>query len=247
MPHSALRPWRLVIPVKGGTGAKTRLRPPHGVSRAALAEAMARDSAAAAAQRMPSGLVFVVAGDARVAEWAAELGAVVVADPGKGLNAAVAAGIARAARPTPGDLDSGDRDSHDLDAGDLDVGGSDVGGRDVGCAVPVAVLLGDVPALRPGDLAAGLGAAAAYDLAFVPDADGTGTVLLTALDADRLRPRFGAGSARRHEEGGHRRLDLPLPRLRTDVDDAGSLARAAALGLGPRTAALLAGARRPTG
>jgi 2-phospho-L-lactate guanylyltransferase len=203
---------------------------------------MARDSAAAAAQRMPSGLVFVVAGDARVAEWAAELGAVVVADPGNGLNAAVAAGIARAARPTPEDLDSGHRDSHDLDAGDLDAEG-----LDAGSPVPVAVLLGDVPALRPGDLAAGLGAAAAYDLAFVPDADGTGTVLLTALDAGRLRPRFGAGSARRHEDGGHRRLDLPLPRLRTDVDDAGSLARAAALGLGPRTAALLAGARRPTG
>lgn len=242
MPHSALRPWRLVIPVKGGTGAKTRLRPPHGVSRAALAEAMARDSAAAAAQRMPSGQVFVVAGDARVAEWAAELGAVVVADPGKGLNAAVAAGIARAARPTPED-----RDSRHLDAGDLEAGDLDGGSLEGDDAVPVAVLLGDVPALRPSDLAAGLGAAAAYDLAFVPDADGTGTVLLTALDARALRPRFGAGSARLHEDGGHHRLDLPLPRLRTDVDDAGSLARAVALGLGPRTAALLAGARRPTG
>lgn len=191
---------------------------------------------------MPSGQVFVVAGDARVAGWAAELGAVVVADPGEGLNAAVAAGIARAARPTPGDLESGHLDTGDRDAGDLDAGC-----RGAGSAVPVAVLLGDLPALRPDDLAAGLAAAAAYDLAFVPDADGTGTVLLTALDAGALRPRFGAGSARRHEEGGHRRLDLPLPRLRTDVDDAGSLARAAALGLGPRTAALLADARRLTG
>jgi 2-phospho-L-lactate guanylyltransferase len=186
---------------------------------------------------MPSGQVFVVAGDERVAEWAAELGAVVVADPGGGLNAAVGAGITRAVssgaeEPGSGDPSSGDPSSEALSRAD---------------AVPVAVLLGDVPALRPADLAAGLGAAAAYDLAFVPDTEGTGTVLLTALDAGALRPQFGEGSARRHEEAGHARLDLPLPRLRTDVDDASSLARAAALGLGPRTAALLAGARRPTG
>lgn len=215
MPHSALGPWRLVIPVKGGAGAKSRLQPPQGVSRAALAEAMAQDSVAAAAQRMPSGQVFVVAGDGRVARWARGLGAVVVLDPGEGLNAAVAAGVSAATRPV----------AH----------------------VPVAVLLGDVPALRPADLAAGLGAAAAYDLAFVPDAEGTGTVLLTARGPRALNPRFGTDSARRHEDAGHRRLDVALPRLRTDVDDAASLARAAALGVGPRTAALLAGARRAAG
>lgn len=215
MPHSALGPWRLVIPVKGGAGAKSRLQPPQGVSRAALAEAMAQDSVAAAAQRMPSGQVFVVAGDGRVARWARGLGAVVVLDPGEGLNAAVAAGVSAATQPV----------AH----------------------VPVAVLLGDVPALRPADLAAGLGAAAAYDLAFVPDAEGTGTVLLTARGPRALNPRFGTDSARRHEDAGHRRLDVALPRLRTDVDDAASLARAAALGVGPRTAALLAGARRAAG
>jgi 2-phospho-L-lactate guanylyltransferase len=217
MPLTAAPDWRLVIPVKGTAAAKSRLRPPSGTTRVALAEAMAQDSTAAAAQGMPGVPVFVVAGDARVAEWAPMLGAHVVPDPGGGLNAAVTAGVAAA---------------HHAD------GPSPVG---------VAVLLADVPALRPGDLAAALGAATAYDLAFVPDADGSGTVLLTSLDGHSLHPSFGPGSASRHEQAGHHRLDLALPSLRTDVDDAAALARAAALGLGPRTAALLAWPRRATG
>ncbi len=248
MPHSALPPWRLVIPVKGGAGAKSRLQPPRGVSRATLAEAMARDSTAAAAQRMPLGQVFVVAGDDRVARWAAELGAIVVVDPGEGLNAAVAAGVSAAAHQALAGASAPDVANYRPGLWGTGRTAPGAKGRTpAGENVPVAVLLGDVPALRPGDLVAGLAAAAAYDLALVPDADGTGTVLLTALDAGALHPRFGAGSARRHEDAGHRRLDLALPRLRTDVDDAASLVRAAALGLGPRTAALLAGARHPAG
>lgn len=101
------------------------------------------------------------------------------------------------------------------------------------------MLLGDLPALRPEDLRAALAACARLDRAVVPDADGSGTVLLTGLGPGRLEPSFGPGSAARHEALGHVRLPLDLPRLRTDVDDAASLAAAVALGAGPRTLAAL--------
>ena len=67
---------------------------------------------------------------------------------------------------------------------------------------PAAVLLGDVPALRPPDLRAALVAGDACDRWFVPDAEGTGTVLLGARTAATVRPAFGSGSAGRHESGG---------------------------------------------
>ena len=99
-----------------------------------------------------------------------------------------------------------------------------------------AALLGDVPALRPHDLAAALEAALAAGDSFVPDATGDGTVLRCGRD---FVPRFGPDSAARHEADGAVRLELDLPHLRTDVDDATSLAAAYRLGLGPRTSALL--------
>jgi 2-phospho-L-lactate guanylyltransferase len=106
---------------------------------------------------------------------------------------------------------------------------------------PVAVLLADLPAVRPVDVATALEACAGYDAAFVPDAEGTGTVLLAATGPGLLHPEFGTGSAQRHA-GQAKRLDLDLPRLRRDVDVAQSLAEAAALGVGPRTAMVLAAA-----
>ena len=106
-------------------------------------------------------------------------------------------------------------------------------------AGPVAVLLLDLPALTAGDLGAALTSATAHPSAFVPDAEGTGTVLLTASAPGRLRPAFGGGSARRHEQLGAVRLDLDLPRLRRDVDTAAALDEALALGLGPSTRAVL--------
>ncbi len=103
----------------------------------------------------------------------------------------------------------------------------------------VAVLLGDLPALRPGDLTDALERCAAYERAFVPDADDTGTVLLTAGAGVALHPQFGPGSAARHAASAVR-LDLDLPHLRQDVDDVAALAAAAELGLGRHTAAVLA-------
>jgi 2-phospho-L-lactate guanylyltransferase len=210
MTASSAADWLLVVPVKGGAGAKSRLHPPVGVSRAALAAAMARDCLAACVAGMPPGRVFVVTADASVAAMAAGLGAVPVADPGDGLNAAVVAGI---------------RAAHES----------------AGSPAAIAALLGDLPALRPGDLTTALGAATAYPLAFVPDAHGTGTVLITATVGSVLAPRFGERSAQLHEAAGHRRLDLDLPRLRTDVDDDASLRAAITLGVGRWTAEVLLG------
>jgi 2-phospho-L-lactate guanylyltransferase len=105
--------------------------------------------------------------------------------------------------------------------------------------VPVAALTGDLPALRPAELAAGLSrAGAAGGRAFVPDASGTGTTLLTATSGAALRPRFGPGSAAAHASSGATPLLGPWPSLRRDVDTAADLAAAAALGLGAHTARL---------
>lgn len=102
---------------------------------------------------------------------------------------------------------------------------------------PVAVLLADVPALTPETLARALAACDEHDTAFVPDLEGTGTVLLAGHDAHRLRPAFGVSSADRHAAGGAVRLELDLPRLRRDVDTWSALQHALALGVGPATQA----------
>ena len=195
--------WHLVVPVKGGASAKSRLHPPVGVGREDLALALATDCLTACCAGMPPARVLVVTSDERVAQMAHGLGARVVDDPGAGLNAAVKAG----------------RDAALADGPNL----------------PVAVLLGDLPALGAEDLTAALGAAAAYPLALVPDAAGEGTVLLTALTGADLVPSFGTGSASRHHAAGHHRLELDLPRLRTDVDDDDDLQEALALGVGAAT------------
>lgn len=98
-------------------------------------------------------------------------------------------------------------------------------------SLPTAVLLGDLPALRPDELFAGLRACAATESALVPDHDGDGSVLVTHHDPQALAPAFGRGSAARHA----RRcavLPLQLPTLRHDVDDLDSLRVAVELGVG---------------
>ncbi|WP_249667493.1 2-phospho-L-lactate guanylyltransferase [Cellulomonas fengjieae] len=104
----------------------------------------------------------------------------------------------------------------------------------------VAVLLGDLPALRPADLADALDLASAHDRAMVADAEGTGTTLLTALPGLSIDPRFGAGSAAAHEHDGHVRLAVPpTSTLRRDVDVPDDLVEVERLGVGPATRAAL--------
>ncbi len=107
----------------------------------------------------------------------------------------------------------------------------------------VAALSSDLPALRPAELAAALERAGAHPRAFVADAAGTGTTLLTAVGVP-LEPRFGPDSAAAHQSGAVR-LDGDWPGLRRDVDTGADLTAAATLRLGRHTAAALSGAGEP--
>jgi 2-phospho-L-lactate/phosphoenolpyruvate guanylyltransferase len=103
----------------------------------------------------------------------------------------------------------------------------------------VAALSSDLPALRREELAAALTVAATTaPRCFVADAHGTGTTLLTAVGTE-LRPRFGSGSAQAHRASGARALTGTWPGLVRDVDTEADLRAALAVGVGPRTAALL--------
>ncbi|MFI7587792.1 2-phospho-L-lactate guanylyltransferase [Spongisporangium articulatum] len=194
------RTWTVILPLKGGPHAKSRLHAPTGLARAIALDCLTSVLAASTVAR-----VLVVTPDAGLGAEAVSLSAQVVEEPAHGgLNGAVAAGAAVAQGAT-------------------------------------AVLLGDLPALRPGDLDAALAACAAHPLAFVPDADGEGTVLLAGRRPDALVPRFGADSAAAHRAVGAVELALDLPGLRRDVDTPADLDAAARLGLGPRTREALAG------
>jgi 2-phospho-L-lactate guanylyltransferase len=110
--------------------------------------------------------------------------------------------------------------------------------------MPRAALLGDLPALRPGDLADALEAAASVDRAVVADAEGTGTTLVTARAGVTWISAFGEDSFARHGLLGCEALDVAEDStLRRDVDTAAHLEAAATLGLGPRTAAVLGALR----
>jgi 2-phospho-L-lactate guanylyltransferase len=104
----------------------------------------------------------------------------------------------------------------------------------------VAVLLGDLPALRPTELAAALVSADQHPLTFIADADGDGTSLITALDASDHRPAFGLGSSAAHLDAGYIEIGMsPDSGLRRDVDTREQLdALAANARLGPRTTLL---------
>lgn len=111
---------------------------------------------------------------------------------------------------------------------------------------PRAALLGDLPALRPADLAEALELAASVDRSVVADAEGTGSTLVTAAADVEWRSAFGEGSFARHVGLGCVALDIDAgSTLRRDVDTADQLTAAAALGLGSRTAAVLGGRGNP--
>jgi 2-phospho-L-lactate guanylyltransferase len=212
--------WSIVVPVKRLAVAKTRLRGateewPPGPERPRAGSA---DHGA---------LVLAMATDTVAAALAcpAVTGVVVVTDEPAAAEELTALGA----------LCVPDRPDAGLNPA-LAYGGEVARRRDPAGAV--AVLGSDLPALRPGELAAALLAAERHERAYLPDAAGGGTTLLTAR-RDELAPAFGAGSAGAHERSGAVRLDGDWPSLRRDVDTPADLAAAAALGLGPRTSSLL--------
>lgn len=208
----------LVVPVKPLAKAKSRLRgaADNGIgeprAHARLAMALARDTIAAVQAAGGVRHLLVVSSDPVVVAELGVFGVDVVPDgqvPGLSrLNAAYTRGAAVLRERDP--------------------------------AAVVGALQADLPALRPAELDAAIAAAltmfdAGAQRVFTPDAEGTGTTFLLAAAGVPLDPRFGVGSAQRHEESGAHRLDGAWPGLRRDVDTADDLREAAALGLGEHT------------
>ncbi len=111
----------------------------------------------------------------------------------------------------------------------------------------IAALSADLAAVVPEQLGRALRAAARHPRALVADADGTGTVLLTAGPGLALSPAFGPASRAAHVAAGA--VDLTgllgssVAGLRRDVDTADHLAEAIVLGAGPRTREVLSRVR----
>jgi 2-phospho-L-lactate guanylyltransferase len=205
----------LVVPIKPLAVAKSRLRgaADRGIgdrkAHARLAMALALDTVAAVRTARSVRHLLVVSSDPVVTAELGVGGVEVVPDgPVAGLNAAYERGATHLRERDPG--------------------------------VVVGALQADLPALRPAELDAAVGAAlalfgAGLKRVFVPDAQGTGTAFLLAAAGAPLDPRFGEGSAWRHEESGACRLEGDWPGLRRDVDTPDDLRDAADLGLGRHT------------
>jgi 2-phospho-L-lactate/phosphoenolpyruvate guanylyltransferase len=204
----AVRTWSIVVPAKRLAVAKTRLRP----------LTAGRDDADADHRE----LVLALLADTVAAALACPVvGAVVVVTDDPDADAVVRDLGARTVRDEP------DRGLNPA----LEHGARAAPGT------AVAALSSDLPALHPPELAAALQAAAGSVRAFVADAQGTGTTLLTAVDT-ALLPRFGPGSAAAHLAGGATALSGPWPGLVRDVDTGDDLRAALLLGAGPRTTAV---------
>jgi 2-phospho-L-lactate/phosphoenolpyruvate guanylyltransferase len=105
-----------------------------------------------------------------------------------------------------------------------------------------AVLVADLPALRPDELDAALTTVskAAAPGCYVADLAGVGTTLV-ASRGGWPTTLFGPDSALGHGAHGYRRIGDRLAGLRCDVDDVESLRMAMELGVGCSTASALAG------
>ena len=200
----------LIIAVKRLADAKTRLASVFaGGSREHLVLAMLRDTIAAARAVSVLHSITIVTPDETAAGAARELGAAVLPDP------------------TP----SSDPDP--LNSAILAAAAA-VGGR----APNIAVLQGDLPALRTAELEEALAQGRSHRRSFVADRHGSGTAALFAFGSP-LDPRFGADSAHRHRDSGAVELTRPWPGLRCDIDTPEDLATAERLGVGAATAETL--------
>jgi 2-phospho-L-lactate/phosphoenolpyruvate guanylyltransferase len=105
----------------------------------------------------------------------------------------------------------------------------------------VAALNADLPALRATELDQVLEAAHRFPRAFLADAAGVGTTLLSAAPGVDLAPAFGGASRARHRASGAREIELAgVDSVRRDVDTAEDLRAALVLGVGAHTRARVA-------
>jgi 2-phospho-L-lactate/phosphoenolpyruvate guanylyltransferase len=200
--------WTLVIPVKPLHVAKSRLVGFTGPRRAELALALAVDTVTAAIASPAVVTVIVVTDDAVVTNLVHSLNAIALPDtPAAGLNSALHHGAMTAIR-----------------------------------GAPIGALVGDLPALRTVELTRLLRAAAEHPTSYLADTAGNGTTVYLAREPQLFSPAFGPDSAHRHATTGATPLALVMEpdsvaSVRRDVDTVEDLRLAAALGVGPRTAA----------
>jgi 2-phospho-L-lactate guanylyltransferase len=171
--------WRVLVPIKHGAPAKTRLR---GASKdlaahGELVRAIQLDTldAVLALGTHPLLAGVVVVSDPAATRLPTEIES--LPDAGGGLNRALATAAATLAARYPGD--------------------------------GVVAMVGDLPALRPADLLTVLHQLRPTGRGFVRDCQGTGTTLLATATGADLQPGFGPDSAERHLRSGARELDAP--------------------------------------
>lgn len=210
--------WVVVTAVKSLDAAKTRLAL-AAPQRRDLACAMALDTIAAAAGCRAVAAVLVVTANDHVARLVARLGA--------------------SAGPTA------DASVHVL-ADEPGGGLNAVFSYGLGVAATAypdhaaAAMPADLPCLDSDGMGLALGLSGAHASAVVPDANGTGTVLLTQPTHNLVRPRFGTRSFAAHVAAGARPIiDPRLRPMRHDIDTLRDLHRAAPWITGPRTLACL--------
>jgi 2-phospho-L-lactate guanylyltransferase len=103
----------------------------------------------------------------------------------------------------------------------------------------VLIVSSDLPALRPGELAAALRDVPPDMAAFVGDASGVGTTVLAMPPGITVEPRFGPRSHAAHQQVASRIDRVDIPSVRRDVDTWVDLWDARRMGVGPRTVAAL--------
>jgi 2-phospho-L-lactate guanylyltransferase len=100
----------------------------------------------------------------------------------------------------------------------------------------MAVILGDLPCVRPADLDLFLSHASHNPVSFLPDAEGTGSTMWARLPGESGLPMFGPRSRAAHVQSGAQEInDQALVRARRDVDTTVALWDAVRLGLGAHT------------
>ena len=94
--------WHVVVPVKGGPDAKSRLLAPDGVDRLVLARALALDTVTAAVEAVGEGHVVVVTSDHDVVASVAGAPGAHAARPRRGTQRGGAGGTRRGPVRPPG-------------------------------------------------------------------------------------------------------------------------------------------------
>ena len=102
------------------------------------------------------------------------------------------------------------------------------------------VVPSDLPCLTDAALTEIVRMSEGHEHAFCPDAEGDGTSIVVTRDPSSLVTSYGAGSAAAHRAAGLAALFGAPPEARRDVDTVAHLEEAESLGVGRRTAAVLA-------